>query len=368
MTSKGKLDLTNEQIARLVDDVINKSVVGDGLYEFLCKQAYVLLEKRLLGASGGRLREEAHSLAIEMILHIRNKHLAHLQCAAHLEREMRKYLTRRESPAHHEVWKAISQGLLALESEGVAVRQSTTGGANNQATEWCLKGNEGRPPIPLEDFFKEAARLPVYHPSRKDGRLLSPSQTKKLALRMLELANGPILMQTLHSEAMKHVVQTMAYSETLDGGTADGEGETADISRDLADRMPILGYMLEEEAVARAEKLWGELEKSGDGQVLCLYYLPKHLLGRPVTGGEFGDPRRVSEAGKRIRYAFQQVLDIAPTLAERQESSSTARLDPSSSDLPSAQARLLGRIAEILMRFCSEKSWDSNLKMNEGEP
>lgn len=367
MTLKGKLDLTNEQIARLVDDVINKSVVGDHLYELLCKQAYVLLEKRLLGASSGRLREEAHSLAIEMILHIRNKRLSNLQCAAHLEREMRKYLTRRDSPAHHEVWKAISQGLLALESEGEAVRHSTTGGANSQATEWCLKGNEGRPPIPLEEFFKEAARLPVYHPSRKDGRLLSPSQTKELALRMLELANGPILMQTLHSEAMKHVVQTMAYAETLQSGAEDA-GDQAPISRELADRMPVLGYLLEEEAVERAGTLWKELAESGDDQVLCLYYLPKHLLGRPVTASDLGTPQRISEATQRIRKAFQKSLDLTPTLAEQQEAAAAERHDPSGAGVEGPRARLLGRMAEILIQFCSEKSWDAYLKPQEETP
>jgi hypothetical protein len=368
MTIKGMLVLTDEQIAKLVYELINKDVVKGGLYELLCRQAYVLLESRLGGTSKGMLRDEAHSLAIEMILHIRNKRLANLQCAAHLDREMRKYLTRRESPAHHEVWTALSRALLALESDGVAARLSAASGANSQNAEWCLKGKEGMPPIPLENFFDEAGRLPVYHPSRKDGRLISPLQARELALQMLKLANGPILMQALHSEAIKHVVQTMAYAESLDGGMIEGEEATADVSRVLADRMPMLGYILEEEAVTRAGKLWNELEKSGDGRVLCLYYLPKHLLGRPVTGGELGDPRRVSEAGKRIRNAFQQALDLAPTLAERQESAAAARRDPSGGDLPGAQARLLGRIAEILMQFCSENSWDKHLNPEEGEP
>lgn len=361
MTTKGKRVLTDKQIAKQVCELIDKGVVRDDLYELLRRKAYVLLDNRLRGASKGMLRDESHSLAIEMILHIRNKRLVNLQCAARLDREMRKYLTRRESPAHHEVWTALSRALLALESDGAAVRLSAASGANSQNAEWCLKGNEGMPPIPLENFFDEAGRLPVYHPSRKDGRLISPLQAKELAVQMLKLASGPILMQTLHSEAMKHVVQTMAYAESLDDTMDEGEEEAVGVSRILADRMPVLGYILEEEAVTRAGILWSGLEKTGDGQVLCLYYLPKHLLGRAVTGGELGDPRRVSEAGKRIRNAFQQALDLSPTLVERQEAAAADRRDPSGGDLPGVHTRLLGRISEILMQICSEKSWDIHL-------
>lgn len=360
-------NLSDAQITAQITDLIQNGVIGEGLYELLCRQGYLLLEKRLLNAPKDRLSEEAHNLAIEMLLHIRSKRLLHLRAAAHVMRELGKYLTRRESPAHHEVWKALSQALLELEKEGKAARLSASAGTNSQATEWCLKGLEQAPAVDTQAFFEEAARLPVYHPSRKDGRFISPSQVRELAEQMLTLANGPILMQDLHTEAMKHVVQTMAYAETLQSGAEDA-GDQAPISRELADRMPVLGYLLEEEAVERAGMLWKELAESGDDQVLCLYYLPKHLLGRPVTASDLGTPQRISEATQRIRKAFQKSLDLTPTLAEQQEAAAAERHDPSGAGVEGPRARLLGRMAEILIQFCSEKSWDAYLKPQEETP
>ena len=359
---------SDAQITAWVGDLVENGVVAEDLYELLCKLAYVLLGRRLLTADKVILPEEAHSLAIEMILHIRTKRLDYLRCAAHLDREMRKYLTRRESPAHHEVWTTLSQALLELEGNGLATRPATAGGSNGQTTEWCRKGNEGKPDVQQHEFFEAESRLTLYLPPRKDGRLLSPSQAKELALRLLEVADGPILMQTLHAEAMKHVVQSMEYAESLDRGDAAGGDEDSPTPRALADRMPILGYMLEEESIERAASLWNELEGSGDGQTLCLYYLPKHLLGKSVKGSELGDFRRVSEGCQRIRNAFRRTLDLTPTLNERQAVAAADRLDPSGTGLPGAQARLLGRIAELLMQFCSEKSWDAHLKPTEDEP
>ena len=360
--------LTDEQIAGLVRELIETGKIDEGLYNLLCAQGFLILEKRLFGADKGKTREEAHSLALDFLLHVRNKRLNHLRSAAHIARKLSKYLTRRESPAYHEVWKALSQSLLGLEKNGLVERQSDAGNTNSQATEWCLKGCINNPATNVQEFFEKAAGLSVYHPSRKDGRLLAPSQAKDLTLRMLELADGPILMQDLHSEAMKHVVHTMAYAESLDGEPGDGGDESAPVPRTLADRMPIIGYILEEEAAERADKIWRELEKSGDGKVLCVYYLPKHLLGKPVTGGEIGDPRRISEAGKRIREAFQKAIDLTPTLNERQEAATMDRRDPSGGGVAGPQAQLLGRIAEILIEYCSEKSWDINLKPRQDEP
>ena len=362
-----QVHLTDGQIAAMVFDLVEQGRIGEGLYDLLCGQGYLLLEKRRAGKSPRDLHDEAHELAVEFMLHLRSKRLTNLQTAAHFAHGMSKYLTRRESPVYHEVWKTLSQALIDLEKEGVVARLPPASGANRQTTEWCFRKHEGNPPAPPQDFFEAAGKLPVYYPARKDGRLLSPAQAKELVLQMLKLAGGPILMQDLHGEAMKHVVSQMLHPVSIDESSA-GEGETPAISRQLAERMQVCDFILQEEAEARARQIWDELEISGDGQALCIYFLPKHLLGVSVTGSELGDPRRISEAGKRIRLAFQKALDLSSTLFEKQAASTMGERDPSGGDIASNQARLLGRIAELLMEFCSEKSWDGNLKTQWGEP
>ena len=350
--------LTDAQISGFLRALIEDGKVAEELYGLLCAQGFIILDKRLFGIGGKNITEEAHSLALDFLLYVRTKRLSHLQTAAHLIRELSKYLTRRESPAYHKVWKILSQALLYLEEDRLALRLSRHG-ANSQSAEWCLKVNEGGPPVNLQAFSRAAAELPVYHPSRKDGRLLSPAQAKELALRMLELAGGPILMQDLHSEAMKHVILAMAFPQSFN---AEADDCDESVSLQLADRMPVLGYILEEEAVARAMSLWDELENTGDQKVLCTYYLPKHLLGRSITGSELGGRSRISEASKRIKTAFHSAIDLTSTLQDRQEAARMAQRDPADGDVSVPQLQLLGRMAEILIQFCSEKSWDFNLK------
>lgn len=355
--------ITDDRVAALICRLINEGEIDETLYDLACHRSYKLLENRRIGSKSG-LKEDAHSLAIDCLLELRTKQMTHVQSEGALAHELSKYLTRRESPAFHEVWKALSHALLELEKEGLVQRLSPSGGANSQATEWCIAGASGLPPAILENFFKDASELTIYRPARKDGRLLAPAQARELALGMLNLAHGPILMQSLHGEAMKHVVLQMIYPESIELNTGEDEGMKSE-SRDLADRMAVNDYILQEEAQVRARQIWDRLEESGDGKTLCMYYIPKHLLGASVTGNDLGDPRRISESGKRIREAFQEAIDLTPTLAECQESASMAHRDPSDGGLSGNQVRLLGRIAETLMSFCSEKSWDSNLKSTQ---
>ena len=367
MKSQKSTLLTDRQVADMVIKLIEQGVVDEALYNLLCGQGHLLLEKRLVGKSSRDLHDEAHELAVEFMLHLRSKRLAHLQTAAHLKHELSKYLTRRDSPIYHEVWKILSQALIDLERDGVAVRLPLASGANRQTTEWCSNKHEGNPSANQQGFSEVAGKLPVYYPARTDGRLLSPTQARELAEQMLELAGGPILMQDLHGEAMKHVVSQMLHPISIEDDSAE-EGKTATISRQLADRMQVFDFILQEEAESRARRIWAELEKSGDGQAMCVYFLPKHLLGVPVTGSELGDPRRISEASMRIRRAFQESMDFSFTLAEKQEASTLSGRDPSGGGMASHQAWLLGRISEVLIEFCSEKSWDGNLKTEKGEP
>ena len=358
--------LSDAQFAVLVRRLIEEGEIAEALYDLACGQAYLILEKRRIDGSGD-LKEESHSLAVDCLLELRTKRKTYVQSAGHLAHELSKYLTRRESPAFHEVWKALSHALLELETERQVERISPSGGVNSQTTEWCLAGSAGLPPASLENFFEGASALPIYRPARKDGRLLAPAQARDLALSMLKLAGGPILMQGLHGEAMKHVIVQMLYPESIDG-EVEKYGEKEGVTRLLADRMPVNDFILQEEAQERARQIWDRLEKSKDGKPLCMYFIPKYLLGAKVTGKDMGDSSRNSEAAERIRKAFRDAIDLTPTRGEREEAAAMDQRAPSGSEFAAYKARLLGRIAEILMTFCSEKSWDSNLKINEDEP
>jgi len=339
--------LTDGQVAEMIQKLIERGEIDELLYDLLCGLGYQLLQKR---SEKDGLLEEAQSLAVEFIFHLRDKRKSNIQSAGHLSHELSKYLTQRDNPVSHEIWKFLSQALNELAKEGLAVRASD--GANKQTVVWCLKDHTGKPSAKPEEFFRLAAHLPVYYPKRKDGRLLSPSQAKELALKMLDLAGGPILMQDLHVEAVKHVIPPLQFAQPIDESPSSGEEEGAP-SHELADRIPVHNLWFEEEASVRADKVWGQLNESGDGEVLCIYFIPKHLLGRSVKQSELGSEQRVSEAVQRIREIFRDILELSPLLEERRDTANGVAQEFISN--------LLGRIMEILIDFCAEKSWDRNL-------
>jgi len=350
MPDKSKF-LTDDEVTGMIRQLVEEGVIHEPFYDLLCRLSYVLLQKRIL-AGVESISEESHTLALEFIMHLRDKQKSNILSVYQVQHELKKYLTQRDSPVNYEVWKILSRALKNLEKEGIVERVAGESGVNRQSTAWCLTQHATNSPAKLELFFDAAASLPVYHPARKDGRLLAPSQARELVVKMLELAGGAILMQDLHAEALKHVVPPMLFAQSLDEAPAADDGDAAP-RREVADRAPVIGFMLEEEAVERANIVWDRLQESGDGKVLCIYFIPRHLLGRSVKQSELGAPQRVSEAVSHIREVFQDVLDLSPLLEERREAADGVANDPLS--------MLVSRMMEVLMKFCAEKSWDQNL-------
>ena len=95
---------------------------------------------------------------------------------------------------------------------------------------------------------------------------------------MLKAADGPILMQELHNEALKHVVHTMLHGESIGGAGDPGREDAEGISRTLISRQLQSGYIIEDEALKRTEMIWEKLDAKDDNRVLCNYYLPKLVL------------------------------------------------------------------------------------------
>lgn len=361
MSSTGPTHLNGNQVVRLISELVEHGIIHEELYELLCRLAYVLLEKRWIQKKGASLQDQAHQLAIDLLLQIRRQRMTHLKTAQHLSRELGKLLTRQENPVGHTLWTLLSEALLQMEKEGRVVRVSASGNINRQDTEWSLTELAENPSANVEKFIQAAAKLPVYYPTRQDGRLLSPTQARELLMGMLGAAGGPILMQELHSEALKHVVHTMLYEEALDEVDSPEQGGSEGMSRTLISRQLQSGYIIEDEALKRAETIWKKLEAKEDNRVLCNYYLPKFLLGKAVTGSDLGSPQRISEASKRIREVFQEAVDLTQTVAEQREQAQMQQFDPLASYAPNYALQLLRRITELLMKKCSEKSWDKHL-------
>lgn len=262
---------------------------------------------------------EAEDLAIEFLLSLRRKGNWMIRTKSGLTAEYRRWVTEYSSPAQHELWAIVSTALHDLARENAAWRLDAPASENNHndATWTGFEGPSGVTPCDPAAFEKTARHIQSYAPpaARKwhadDAilpKVIAPKDAKELTLSLLRAARGAIRFRDLHEEFKRHVF-------AFDIGDATDPDQTAtpfSIHPAAMERIHDLAH-------ERAALIWDGVATVSGTDLLCDYFIPKHLEERSVILEGFGDPRRVHERmqgvvgilRKHLALNVVEALDVA---------------------------------------------------------
>ena len=259
---------------------------------------------------------DAEDLAIEFLLNLRRQGNWKIRTKSGLAVEFRRWVTAFSTPAQHELWEIVSTALHDLARGNAAWRLDAPASDDNRndAVWTSVAGTAGGTPCDLVAFEMAARGIRSYAPpaARKwyvEGSILSkviaPKDAKELTLALLHAAGGAIRLRDLLEEFKRHVF-------AFDFG---GEIDTDDPASPRSIH-PAAMQRLYDLAHERAALIWDAASAISGTDLLCDYFIPKHLEERPVTLDGFGDPRRVHERMQRVVQALRQhlALNVAEAL------------------------------------------------------
>ena len=259
---------------------------------------------------------EADDLAIEFLLHLRKETKWMIRTKSGLKTEYGRWVTAFSSPAHHELWETLSGALHDLARKNLAWRLDAPASNNNHNDAiWTgVEGTGGAALCDLVAFQNTARRIKSYKPpgagkwhvDDKDGpKVISPSDAKELALALLRVAGGALRFRDLLGEFKRHV---FAFEQ---GGENDTDQSASPLSIH-----PAAMQRFHDLAHERAALIWDAASAGQSTDLLCDYFIPKHLEERSVTLEGFGDPRRVHERLQRMVQSLRQhlALNVAEAL------------------------------------------------------
>lgn len=259
---------------------------------------------------------EAEDLAIEFLLHLRKQGNWMIRTKGGLKIEYRRWVTAFSSPAYHELWEILSGAVHSLAKESQAWRLDAPAQENNRNDAiWTgVAGAIGTVPCDLVNFQKASQRIKNYAPpaARKwygdDSvlpKVIAPSDAKELAFTLLHAAGGALRFRDLLGEFKRHV---FAFEQ---GGEIDTDQSASPLSIH-----PAAMQRFHDLAHDRAALIWDAASAVQSTDLLCDYFIPKHLEERSVTLEGIGDPRRVHERLQRMVQSLRQhlALNVAEAL------------------------------------------------------
>lgn len=283
--------------------------------------------------------DEAEDLAGDFLVWLSEQGNLTVRSKKTLKSLIRRFWSRRNSPASHELWGILSEALKALSVKGVAHRiDAAADAANSNGALWSAvaRDRDGVPFDPIA-FVERAQRIPTYPKDRegdkrvaRGGKLLSPGDAKELALALLQAAEAPIEMGSLHTEACRHVLLLQieipsrqgdeaggngpgpAVIESHSDGEASRDGETFHGPLTIDDEV-----LIQAEAKALAARIWNRLaelpagEAPGARELVCDYVIPKFLRHSRATLEQFGAPQRVKEQVDKILAEVGSLASIS---------------------------------------------------------
>jgi len=253
---------------------------------------------------------DAEDLASEFLLDLRKKGNWKIRTKSGLAAEYRSWVTAFSSPAQHELWEIVSAALHDLARKNAAWRlDSPASDANSNNAVWTgVSGETGAVPCDITVFESAAHLIRNYAPpaARKwhgDGavlpKVIAPKDAQELTLALLHAANGALRFRDL-LEAFKRHVFTFDITGEID---ADQSASPPSIHPAAMARFYDLAH-------DRAALIWDAAISAGGTDLLCDYFIPKHLEERSVALEGFGDPRRVHERLQRIVQLLRQHLTL----------------------------------------------------------
>jgi hypothetical protein len=270
---------------------------------------------------------DAEDLAIEFLISLRKQGNWKICTKTGLATEYRSWVAEFSNPAQHELWEIVSTALHALARESVAWRlDAPASDDNHNDAVWTgVAGAAGSRPCDLLAFEKAARLIRNYAPpaARKwcvDGAILpkviAPKDAKELTLALLHAAGGAIRLRDLLEEFKRHVFAFDSSSEI------DKDHTASPLSIH-----PLALTRIYDLAHERAALIWEATSAISGTDLLCDYFIPKHLEERPVILEEFGDPRRVYERMQLVVQYLRQhlALNLAEALDVEDDTVDTAR-------------------------------------------
>ena len=270
---------------------------------------------------------DAQDLAIEFLLSLRSQGNWMIRTKSGLAAEYRRWVTAFSTPAQHELWEIVSTALHDLARGNAAWRlDAPASDDNHNDAVWTgVAGVAGDAPCDLLAFEKAARLIRNYAPpaARKwcvDGAILpkviAPKDAKELTLALLHAAGGAIRLRDLLEEFKRHVFAFDSSSEI------DKDHTASPLSIH-----PLALTRIYDLAHERAALIWEATSAISGTDLLCDYFIPKHLEERPVILEEFGDPRRVYERMQLVVQYLRQhlALNLAEALDVEDDTVDTAR-------------------------------------------
>jgi len=287
--------------------------------EELYREVVTIARRALAKSAAERGRaplEGPEDLAAEFLVFMaEGPPLADLWRKSALEREFRRWLTRRNDPHGIELWHILSNALRQLEKEGIVQRTGLHRQRNNSnRTEWCLCRKAGAIGDPVKAEARDGG-IPHYGQRRTAGRILKGGEARKLVLAILEAFDGSVSMGEITTVARRHVFLP-GREESLDQSPT---GEEHDDSLGMHESLELeesyaIDGLIGFEVASRARGIWDALARVSRGatrieatRVLCCYFLPKRVGDQNVVLESIGPASTVDDIVHR---------DIVPTLKE----------------------------------------------------
>lgn len=243
---------------------------------------------------------DAEDLAMEFLLNLRSRGNWMIRTKSGLTTEYRRWVTGFNSPAQHELWEIVSTALHGLARENTAWRLDASANEDNDndAVWTGVAGEAGGMACDLVAFEQTARRIRNYPPpaARRwvaddeiQHKVIAPKDAKALTLSLLQAAGGAIRFRDLLEEFKRHVFAFDLVGEP----STQHEDDSHSVHPAAMKRAYELAHQ-------RAAEIWDVVAGIEGTDLLCDYFIAKHLGERAVTLEGFGDPRRVHERMKRL--------------------------------------------------------------------
>jgi len=351
--TRAKSAQSQHAVARLVRRFVQDGDLSLELFEICHALAARILSS--VDQQPNELHDRAEELALDFLLDLRSSGNYAVATKQSIKLLMSRFLTARDAPANHELWEIVSEVLRGLTKCRLVRRlDADLSEANTNWSRYSMFGPE-RDSRPFDEAaFEEAvAKIPWTCPRRQANtqttrtpRVLAPSMAKELILQLLEAAGAPILFKAIFEEVRKRVPLYKEVPLTPDTDDQEAEGPpvpTAD---------PDEYFWLYEESRRVTQRVWAGVEANGLHEVLCGYYLPKHVGGEKRTLQEIGKPQRVHEQVSKLKALLARELRIE-------------RCGPESDEfMYRALRRLTALVLDQLSEKCSENPLDKPFKSN----
>jgi hypothetical protein len=330
----------------------NKGVLTDALFASIIQITHSVIKNAPdIGNDQKSIEDATQEWAGEFIVALMQEEISGtILTQSDLQREFRRWTTRKASPQLSELWRIVSAALLAMEKEGLVVRPvKSRQYSNSNSTTWALNQFENNKAKPLSENDISSA-IPRLSSKSEHHRILKPLEARTIITNLLGMCQGEITMADLVSIISKQIPM-LHITQQLD---VPYESEQDSVS--FYDHTPggnILGdylFIIEEEAQMASKHIWIEAAalRSRNGEisgheVLCGYLLPKEALGQRVKLATFGPSSSVHDLAKSLYHILAQWIPNPSSERETLEIWLSQRITQ--------------EILEQLLLFCSEKGF-----------